>query len=181
MFIPSLTLMPPVDVNGTTTVLELLSTAESPYKFIGPTHLVQSASVQLNCNAALEEISTLEDDWDGYGALAPTTESYTHVKLFLAGVGQEIPAPDVSPTSNGTINLEWQSNEGLAFLEVGQTRYSGHIQPRRGVTIFFEGQLSQLQESFATQQVLAMVKQFLYGASGSKIPSDSVRFFESAL
>lgn len=181
MIIPSLTLTPPNHFDGTTTVIEWITTAEPPYGLIGPPHFVQSASVQLGCNAVLEEISSLADGWDGYGALAPTPESCAHVKSFLAGVGREIPAPDVSPSSNGTINLEWQSNEGIAFLEVGRTRYSGHIQPTRGVTIFLEGQFSQLQESLGTQQVLAMVRQFLYATSGSKIPAGSISFSESVL
>ncbi len=180
MIIPSLTMTPPQHINGTTTVIEWANTADSPYKFIGPGHFAQSVSVQIGCNAVLEDISNLKDNWDGYGALAPTAESCAHVRSFLAGADIKIPAPEVRPTSNGTINLEWQSSEGSAFLEVGRTRYAGHIQPRRGATIFLEGQLSHLQETLAPQQLLAIVGQLLYAASGSKIPANSIYTSESS-
>jgi hypothetical protein len=183
MFIPSLTISSPAPGNGTATtaIIESINSVEPRYRFILPPCDPQRVSAQSTNDPALDDIAALKDNWDGYGALAPTRESCSYARSFLANATDGIPIPEVNPTSNGTINLEWKSDSGTAFFEIGKTRYSGHIEPRRGSTIFFEGQLSEAQWSLATQQVLAIVKQLLYGATGSRTPAYSVRFTEPTL
>jgi len=34
------------------------------------------------------------------------------------------------------MHFEWASNSADAYLEIGQTRYPGHIQTRNGETIY---------------------------------------------
>ena len=138
-----------------------------------------AAQSALTAQIALEEFSKLKGDWDGYGALPLTPESCAHVQKFIAVAPQGMQAPEIAPTSNGTIALEWQSEQGEAFLEVGRTRYSGHIQPHNGGTIFVQGQLSApIEENFATEQVLAVIKQLLYAASRSDSFENSIQVLE---
>jgi len=179
--IPSVNITQPPSIRGTTSIIELANEAESPYKFFGPVPLIPVTAEPLNGHALVQELSKLKEDWDGYGALPPTPESCAHLKAFLGIVPSGMPAPEMSPTSNGTIELEWQSGEGEAFLEIGRTRYSGHIQPRSDATIYFEGQLTTPFSELATEQVLAVIKQLLYGASASESFTRSIQITEPVL
>ena len=63
----------------------------------------------LAAEATLQELSRLKKDWDGYGVLPITPDSCAHAQLFLATAAQGMTAPEITPTSNGTITFEWAS------------------------------------------------------------------------
>src|SRR5438132_8152602 len=130
----------------------------------------------------LEELSKLKQNWDGYGGLPVAPEGCAHARTFVALTPQGMLVPDISPTSNGTVNLEWTSSDGEAYIEIGRTRYSGHIQPRQGETIYLQGQLTNsAEQNLATEQVLAVINELLYGASSPKSFTHSIQIPELAL
>jgi hypothetical protein len=85
-------------------------------------------------------------------------------------------APEITPTSNGTITFEWTSSEGDALIEIGRTRYSGHIQPKHGQTFYLQGGLAVgPDQQVATEQVIAVIKELLYASLGSRSLTHSVQ------
>lgn len=139
--------------------------AQSPSALHFPLAVV---ALQTSAHHQIEALSKLEENWDGYGGLPTTRESRVYARRFLAHASPAILNPEITPSSNGTIGLEWQSNHGEAYLEIGRTRYSGHIQPKHGGTIYIEG-----QSAFLGQDEAAVIQQLLYAASGSKSPTNS--------
>lgn len=132
--------------------------------------------------ATLQELLKLKKDWDGYGALPITPDSCAHAQLFLATAPQEMKAPEITPTSNGTITFEWASPEGDALIEIGRTRYSGHIQPKHGQTYFLQGGLATgPEQQVATEQVLAVIKELLYAGFGSGSVTHSIQISKPSL
>jgi len=165
----------------TTSIIEFAPKGASLLDFYRITPSVPNASELLTAEVVLGQLSKLKEDWDGYGALAVTPDACAHAQRFLTFSPQGMLVPDVSPTSNGTVSLEWLSNEGDAYLEIGRTRYSGHIQSG-GKTVYLQGRLATLAEqNLATEQVLAVIKQLLYGASFSKSSTHSIPIYEPVL
>ncbi len=71
----------------------------------------------------ISEISLLEDNWDGYGAVAmpesTVKNAFKFVDSFLA---EKYPAKisiDATPTAYGTIVLDFESNEDIVSVEIG--------------------------------------------------------------
>lgn len=165
----------------TTSIIEFAPKSASMLDFYRIAPSVPNTSELMSAQVALEQLSHLKEDWDGYGALAVASDACAHAQRFLASPPQGMLVPEVSPTSNGTVSLEWASSEGNAYLEIGRTRYSGHIQSR-GKTIYLQGQLANLvEQNIATEQVLAVIKQLLYGVSFSKSSTHSVPIYQPAL
>jgi hypothetical protein len=131
--------------------------------------------------ALLQEMAKLKKDWDGYGAIPITPDSCSHARRFLAATPQGMTTPEITPTSNGTITFEWESSQGNALIEIGRTRYSGHIQPTHGQTFYLQGGLATgLDQQIATEQVLAVIKELLYAGYGSGSLPHSIQITASA-
>jgi len=128
---------------------------------------LQASTVRNQANSAesvIEAIGTLERGWDGYGALAISNTVCANAKRFLASSPSEVPAPEITPTSNGTMNFEWASTNADAYLDIGQTRYTGHIQTRDCATIYLDGSLTEEsnRDSGGIQQALALISGLLH-------------------
>ena len=119
-------------------------------------------------DAMVEAIGHLESGWDGYDALPISLDVCTNARRFLAASPSTLPAPEITPTSNGTINFEWSGYEADAYLEIGRTRFSGHIQPRGGKTIYLRGSLNDLRDS-GINQALALISGILHGSSAPSL------------
>lgn len=124
----------------------------------------------------IDELGGLQFNWDGYGGLPITPESRISAHRLMNVAAPAMLSPEISPSSNGTIALEWKSNDGDAYIEIGRTRYSGHIQRKQGPTVYLEGQ-SQL----LGQEELAFIKQLLYASVRSQPPTNSTKIIESAV
>jgi len=85
-----------------------------------------SNDTQWNIGKTVEKISELtelDDNWDSYGALAPTKNSCIgSVQLAYELLKERTPIPDVFPVPNGNIQFEW-SNFGLDIeIEIESNR-----------------------------------------------------------
>jgi hypothetical protein len=93
--------------------------------------------------AKVQEISALENDWDGYGAAAlgkAALANALHAIDIMASSGIPIPFPEVSPTAAGTVSLVWEFSATEACIEIGNTRYSGYVKIGAQTPAFLEGQ-----------------------------------------
>lgn len=83
--------------------------------FQDTTTLKQSNPACRHVYNKLQEFSHLPDNWDSYGALAPTSEAMlSALQLTYTIFTKETPLPDVFPVPNGSVQIEWS----LAGLEM---------------------------------------------------------------
>ena len=72
---------------------------------------------------------SLEDNWDGYGALPVSFESYLNARQILDTMPTTTPLPDISADPDGEISFEWYNGARKRFsLSVGadgQLTYAG--------------------------------------------------------
>lgn len=71
----------------------------------------------------LDDLSELEDDWNGEGSLAPTREIVESARRVAEGL-HHLPPTEITPNENGTILFEWRYGAEYASLEVGATKYA---------------------------------------------------------
>jgi hypothetical protein len=101
----------------------------------------------------INELSTLEDNWDGYGASRISGQACQHALHFvdiIEAAPAGVPLPDVSPTSSGTIAFDWEMQNSQAYLEIGNTRYSGYLRSDMRPPTFVQGQADLLSQQVAT-------------------------------
>lgn len=87
----------------------------------------------------LEEIRALGDNWDGYDAIAVSQSAADAAMSVLRTFASILPSPDISPNPHGTISLEWESERGLAHMEVGSATFSLFVRPTTAASIHREG------------------------------------------
>jgi hypothetical protein len=57
---------------------------------------------------SLGELTQLDDNWDSYGALRPTTKAiHGAITLVMDLFEEGTPIPDVFPMPNGNLQIEW--------------------------------------------------------------------------
>jgi hypothetical protein len=149
-------------------VISMLPSATKPWLEV--THVI------------METIGSLAANWDGYGARPISSTVCTNAKRFLAVNPSTMSSPDITPTSNGTLNLEWASGDAEAYLEIGRTRYTGHIQPRYGDTVYLNGTLTEpVTHDSGVEQALALISGLLHGTSGAPSLAQGIQITESVL
>jgi hypothetical protein len=107
-------------------------------QYAGFTRIQERNSVR----ATLKEISCLPPNWDGHGGLAVTKEAIDHALIFLLILEAKTPTlenPEITPTSSGTIAMEWETEFGEAYLEIGKTRFSFFARSGSGPQTLREG------------------------------------------
>lgn len=72
----------------------------------------------------LDELKNLPDNWDGDGAVPVSQHSLERTKSIVLTLVNSSQIPEVTPNPNGTISLEWESDRGFLYLEIGDTNYS---------------------------------------------------------
>ncbi|MGH8548680.1 MAG: hypothetical protein ACRERU_08815, partial [Methylococcales bacterium] len=75
----------------------------------------------------IDQFGMMDDGWDGYGAVQIHAVTCKNCSQFLNSLPDNYPFPELTPNSNGTISMEWESQHGSASLEIGKTRYSFYI------------------------------------------------------
>jgi hypothetical protein len=51
--------------------------------------------------------------------------------------------PEISPQPLGVIALKWKTDSGEAYIEIGETRFSGYIELAGGKTYYLQGDARQ--------------------------------------
>jgi hypothetical protein len=113
--------------------------AAPPPPLAPPPQVRPSLYQEFAAHQLLQHITTLADDWDGYGAAPIHADTARNAHRALTILLLSLPLPEITPNSNGTVSFEWQSTFGHANLEIGLTRYSFFVKLARGPTIPFDG------------------------------------------
>jgi hypothetical protein len=154
-------------------VSKAVQTTPAPQSSLTKRHLNTSESV-------VKAIGRLEADWDGYGAQPISSVVCVNAQRFLAVSPIEMLSPEITPTSNGTMDFEWTSGDAAAYLEIGRTRYSGHIQPKYGETVYLSGTLTDpVGQDSGIQQALALISGLLHGTSSPPSFAQGVQITQS--
>jgi hypothetical protein len=76
--------------------------------------------------ATLQDLGTLDYDWDGYGALAPTRQALERA-WYLASMLVEggLPVPQAFPTRKGGLQLEWHDADASLEWELDPDGLTG--------------------------------------------------------
>lgn len=133
-----------------------------PYR--APVHRISADTSIFRFQASeqqVENFALLRDDWDGYGALPISMEARRNALAFLGAGHGSMPAPEISPNSNGTISFVWEGQLGTVHLEIGSTRFSLYMKPIAGSTTYAEGETLRLGS-----EVAEAVSSFLQRSQG---------------
>lgn len=97
--------------------------------------LFPSQSVALRAEVSeaktkIREFGQMPENWDGYDALGISAEATRNALVALDSVLRAAPIPDIVPNPNGTLSFEWETADGFAHLEVGNTRFAFYLKRR---------------------------------------------------
>lgn len=93
---------------------------------------------------SVEEQAYSEPNWDGYNALAISSEAKRNALTALRTLELSAPAPSVIANPNGTLSFEWETDHGIGHLEIGRTRYSFYVRPNFGRAILADGDANEI-------------------------------------
>lgn len=116
-----------------------------------------SASALDACEVLKLEIgnfASLSQNWDGYGGLPVSERVVSNAQCAVDTIEWLpflFPIPEAYPNSNGTIAFEWNTDDGEAYLEIGNTRYSGYVQSAATDPIYFQGTADRIDWNVFTQ------------------------------
>ncbi|MGO9930433.1 MAG: hypothetical protein ACLPV8_01245 [Steroidobacteraceae bacterium] len=96
---------------------------------------------------SIQSMSSLEDNWDGYGAVGIPAETISLALGIIVSLPDHVPAPEVSANPNGTISFEWENEVGRAHLEIGRTKYSLYFRPMARGTLYQDGLVAEIDDS----------------------------------
>jgi hypothetical protein len=102
----------------------------------------------------IDQLESLEANWDGYDADAISEQACGAARSFLASLPSSFETPDLSPNPTGTISMEWTTTGGKAQLELGKTKFSFYVRPTGGGTMYHKGELSHTDQVYAFLSVL---------------------------
>jgi hypothetical protein len=97
---------------------------EIKLKFNASSALGGSNTEQLK--GRITAISSLTDNWDGYGAIRPNSETIHQANVFLSQLNlttlQYLNSDDISPTPYGTIVMDFYRSSNRLSVEVGESK-----------------------------------------------------------
>ena len=136
------------------------------------TRLEQAKSARI----IVKELAALNENWDGYGASAISQQTLDNALRFIDTIEAAphgLPAPEISPTPNGTISFEWEAPHTEAYLEIGNTRYSGFITTDGQQSAFLEGRSDSMDQQIVAVLQSAMSLTASHPASITEIHTQS--------
>jgi hypothetical protein len=148
--------------------------------FLGVGYAVTDSIRELQINSVKGEIGALaqlRDNWDGYGATRLQGQTIQNAQIAADLVLRYAPLPDITPNANGTISMEWESDIGVAHLEIGKTRYSFYIKRISDQPILADGLSGQLAANLGASVASALFP--LFEKSFSTITLDVLLAAES--
>jgi hypothetical protein len=121
--------------------------------------------------AVIKQVAYSDPNWDGYGALPISVEAKDNALKAIESLLPVAPTPEISPNPNGTLSFEWETGEGKAHMEIGQTQYSFYVSPRVGVPILFEGLAGDVNRLHGN-----LVASFLFPPAAAAGTTTSIRY-----
>lgn len=86
----------------------------------------------------IDDLSNLQDNWDGYSAIKPIDLIIEKTKQFLnrLNIFQLTKLTDIYPNPHGTISIEFINKEQKICIEIGQTNATYFYRINKIDTIF---------------------------------------------
>lgn len=81
----------------------------------------------------IESITLLPENWDGYGADQIDSSCIENTKHVLSMLPNYVPSPEIYPNPNGTITMDWGTNDKSLSIEIGNNNFSSFLETDRGV------------------------------------------------
>jgi hypothetical protein len=99
------------------------------------------------------KLGRLPVDWDGYGGMPPTQKIVLQTINLLKSFSKEnliaqLDENDITPTSNGTITLSFETKKGLLSLEFGESCASCYLK-LDGKMVFLDDEMNYSTHKFA--------------------------------
>lgn len=146
------------------------SRSRSGDRLVRPTNLSLSQENEFKlADCIIKKFGDLPDDWDGFKAAAISPEAVNHALsaiTILRGHAKPIDVvPDISPETNGTISMQWESSGGHAHLEIGRTRYAGFLRTPGSQTAYFDGPAEDLGATSAANPLYSIIGRLFAGPS----------------
>jgi hypothetical protein len=114
------------------------------FSWVHPFLKYEELSVLAVSENQIEELSRLQENWDGYGGVPINEYTKYHSMAALRGILESAPHPEITPNPNGTLSFEWATKRGVAHLEIGQTKMSFYIKPLFVEPIFIDANTSDM-------------------------------------
>ncbi len=71
----------------------------------------------------LNRFRELPESWDGEGANPINDRTIENSQRLIESAIDILPVPIIDVNPNGTVSFEWQTESGVAYLEVGRTAF----------------------------------------------------------
>lgn len=104
----------------------------------------------------LAAMENLERNWDGYDADPIGFACISQARILLVALPPNTPPPDVTPNPNGTLTLDWETDDQALSLEIGATRFSSFWESKNGI----ETDEGRLEEDIPGSVVAALAELF---------------------
>jgi hypothetical protein len=133
---------------------------------------------------AIKELANLNENWDGYGAAPISEQTRANAMRFvnvIEAAPYGLPAPEICPKPNGTISFEWETPRVEAYLEIGNTRYSGFVTTDQQAPALFEGYAESMDQQIVAVLQAAMSVTPAYPASITEIHTTAPKHEHLAL
>ena len=93
--------------------------------------------VKENIVSRILSLSKLENNWDGYGGIAPLPEVIGNAMNFVSSLHpfflSHLENEDIMPTPHGTINFDWYHGDDYVCVEIGKSNI-GYFSEINGVS-----------------------------------------------
>ena len=96
------------------------------------------------CYKEIESYSELLENWDGYNAAPIDSVVICNTIFSLSIILNFTSIPEITPTSNGTIGLEWENKGKVAYLEIGITKMSFYLTRPNKEPIYIDGNIEDI-------------------------------------
>ena len=115
------------------------------------TNYIDRSSARLN----LAELAKLKQNWDAYEADPISGGCIDRAHAVLNALPSKTPSPDITPNPNGTLTLDWETEDQALSLELGVTRFSCFWESMHGIKTD-DGLLDQDIPLFVTKALASM-------------------------
>ena len=143
-----------------------------PYAFLKN----RVASLRIDVSSArlkVLEYGQMPENWDGYGAASIGAETITNALSVLDIVLRSTPVPDIVPNANGTLSFEWETVDGFAHLEIGNTRFAFYLKHRSAQPVCTDGRT----DLFPANLIGSLISAMLYSGRNAAPTITKIKMF----
>lgn len=120
-----------------------------------------TSNIRIDIVNRINSFSTLAENWDGYGASAPSANVINKATSFFNSLPrpykQILNVEDIYPSTYGTIILEWYNKEHFISIEIGETKFGFFSEVKSGSNPFHKG--IEYSENIIDERIISVFEQ----------------------